>query len=134
MAELGKLARYPRRLCAYFQSHSRFAPFAKVFRDGFHVVAEGAFLHRYAFLIENRVLAHLVAQIHANRLGWMPLHGFAILLHGWFSFAPLCVRFTAYRCIKVPNRGSHRYSSSPLFVIPLFFLPLFVPQGERLSY
>jgi hypothetical protein len=33
-------------------------------------------------------MTHLVAQIYADRLGWMPLYNFAILLHGWFSFAP----------------------------------------------
>jgi hypothetical protein len=83
--KLGELAGDPRRLLVH--SHPRPCPAAKVSGNEIGMVAKRSFLHRQALIVEDEITAHPVAQIDPNRLGLIPLGNFAILLHGWFSFA-----------------------------------------------
>src|SRR5258708_26398196 len=57
--------------------------------DRIQTIAKGAFFYHPPLFVEHDVLAHLVAQIDPDGLGFLSRYRFAILLHGWFSYAVL---------------------------------------------
>src|SRR5260221_14104413 len=75
--------------------------------DRIQTIAKRPFFHHSPLFVEHNVLAHLVAQIDPDGLGFPSRYRFAILLHGWFSFAPFLSAFTAYRCSRWPAVSSY---------------------------